>query len=71
MLILLGKITNQDYIRYIYLKNLAWFMLYIKEKSKHALKSELTQVSATQLQHLNKKPRDGEEPPKVIHKKGV
>ncbi len=25
----------------------------------HALKSELTQVSATQLQHLNKKSRDG------------
>jgi len=38
---------------------LAWFLLYNKEKSKHALKSELMQLSATQLQHLNKKPRDG------------
>jgi hypothetical protein len=71
VLIGLGKITIQDYIRYIYLKNLAQFMLYIKEKSTHALKSELMQISATQLQHLNKKPRDGQAPPKVIHKKGV
>jgi len=53
------------------LKDLAWFLLNDKEKAKHALKSELTQLSATQLQHLNKKPCDGKEPPKVIQKKGV
>jgi len=53
------------------LKKLAWFLLHNKEKVKHALKSELTQLSATQLQHLNKKPRDGYEPPRVILKKKV
>ena len=71
MTILPNKITVYDYSRYVYLKNLAWFLLYNKLKSKHALKSELTQVSAAQLQHLYKKPRDGSEPPKVKLKKGV
>ena len=52
MIILSNKITIYDYIRYVYLKNLAWFLLYNKLKLKHALKSELTQVSAAQLQHL-------------------
>ena len=31
----------------------------------------ITQLNATQLQHLYKKPRDGFKPPKVILKKGV
>jgi hypothetical protein len=50
---------------------MAWFLLHDKEKPKQVLKTELTQESATQLQHLNKNPCDGVEPPKVILKKGV
>ena len=30
----------------------------VQEKSKHSLKSELTQVNTTQLQHLKSKPCD-------------
>jgi hypothetical protein len=38
MIILSDKVTIYDYIRYVYMYNLAWFLLYMNSESRLALK---------------------------------
>jgi hypothetical protein len=63
------KITGCDHIIYVYIKIWHGFCLLIKLKI--LVEKALTQASAAQLQHQNKKPGDGQWAPKVILKKGV